>query len=480
MQIIIVAGGVAALLVLILRVRLPAFVALLIVSAGVGLALGMTPAAVVTSIRDGMASTLGFIAVVVGLGAMFGALLEYAGGVRAIATRLLGSAERALFDKNSSFANPRLTTTFSHERQQPAELIRASPGRIGEARAIWALGVAGLLVGVPVFFDVGFIILVPLIHQLCERTGRSAVYFAAPLLAGLLVGHAFIPPTPGPLAVAELLNADLGWVIAMGLVCGAPAMIVAGPVLAHRFRTMALNRPIALVEALPEPNGAPPSMSLGHALFAIVMPLALIVGNTVGQQVLAPGPVRTTLEFVGHPFIALLVSCLYVYVAFGVMKRVPGQKLQDIMTRALEPAGLVVLVTGAGGVFKQVLVDSGVGDMLGQFFGQQAIPPMLLAFVLAALLRIAQGSATVAMITSAGLTAPVLQHLQLDQMHTALVVMAIASGASIASHVNDSGFWLISRCLNLTEAETLRSWTLISTVASLTGFATASVIAAIV
>src|SRR3990170_7155386 len=195
---LIVVAGIAALLLLILRFKVPAFLVLLMVSAGVGLALGMDPAAVLNSIKNGMASTLGFIAVVVGLGAMFGALLEHAGGVRAIANNLLD--------------------------------------RVSEAQASWALGVAGLLIGIPVFFDVGLIILVPLIRQLCARSGKSAVYHATPLLAGMLVGHAFIPPTPGPLAVAELLNADLGWVIAMGLACGIPAMIVAGPLLALRYK----------------------------------------------------------------------------------------------------------------------------------------------------------------------------------------------------------------------------------------------------
>jgi Gnt-I system low-affinity gluconate transporter len=442
MQLVIVAVGVLALLILILRIKLPAFVALLIVSTGVGLALGMQPAAVLVSIRDGMASTLGFIAVVVGLGAMFGALLEFAGGVQAIADRLVGS--------------------------------------MGQSRALWALGVAGLLVGIPVFFDVGFIILVPLLQQLCERTGRSPIYFATPLLAGLLVGHAFIPPTPGPLAVAELLNADLGWVIAMGLVCGTPAMIVAGPLLARRFVNVAAHRTVALGDIESPPRSYPaPSISLTHALCTILLPLVLIVGNTAGQQLLPAGAVRTTLEFIGHPFVALLIACLYAYFAFGITRRVPGQQLQEIMTRSLEPAGLIVLVTGAGGVFKEILVDSGVGDLMGAFFREQALPPMLLAYALAALVRIAQGSATVAMITSAGLTAPVLQHLQLDNAHTALVVMAIAAGASIASHVNDSGFWLVSRCLNLTEAETLRTWTVISTLASIVGFATASLLAAV-
>jgi Gnt-I system low-affinity gluconate transporter len=438
MEMLIVAAGIAALLLLILRFKLPAFVVLLIVSAGVGLALGMDPDAVLKSITNGMASTLGFIAVVVGLGAMFGALLEHAGGVRAIAVNLLG--------------------------------------RVSETRASWALGIAGLLIGIPVFFDVAIIILVPLIHQLCARSGRSPLYYATPLLAGLLVGHAFIPPTPGPLAVAELLGADLGWVIGAGLLCGIPAMIVAGPLLASRFDSIGLGRTVVLAQAGSEVNEAN-SMSLRQALFAIVLPIALIVGNTAGQQVLPVGALRTTLAFIGHPFIALLLSCLYVYVVFGIMQRVSAEKLQDVMTRALEPAGMVVLVTGAGGVFKQILVDSGVGDLLGAFFSQQAVPPMLLAFTLAALIRIAQGSATVAMITSAGLIAPILQHLHLDQPHTALVVMSIASGASIASHVNDSGFWLVSRLLNLTEAETLRSWTVISTVAALTGFAMACLLA---
>ena len=441
MQLVIVAVGILALLILILRIKLPAFVALLIVSAGVGLALDMQPAAVLASIRDGMASTLGFIAVVVGLGAMFGALLEFAGGVQAIANPLLGS--------------------------------------MGPARALWALGVAGLLVGIPVFFDVGFIILVPLLQQLSERSGRSPIYFATPLLAGLLVGHAFIPPTPGPLAVAELLHADLGWVIAMGLICGAPAMIVAGPLLARRFQHVTVRRATGLGDvALPQQSGA--TIGLGHALFTILMPLVLIVGNTAGQQLLPAGTVRTTLEFIGHPFVALLIALLYAYVAFGITRRVPGQRLQEIMTRSLEPAGLIVLVTGAGGVFKEILVDSGVGELMGTFFREQALPPILLAYVLAALVRIAHGSATVAMITSAGLTAPILQHLQLDEPHTALVVVAIAAGASIASHVNDSGFWLVSRCLNLTEAETLRTWTVLSTVASIVGFTAASLVAALI
>ena len=440
MEIVIVAAGIAVLLVLILHLRLPAFMALLMVSAGVGIALGMEPAAVLASITSGMGSTLGFIAVVVGLGTMLGALLEFAGGVRAVAGSLL-----------------------------------AGPGT---GRASWALGGTGLLVGVAVFFDVAFVILVPLIRPLCEESGRHPMYFATPLLAGLLVGHAFIPPTPGPLAVAELLEADLGWVIIMGFACGIPAMIVAGPLLARRYLALPATALHPVQPRSAEDAQEQISIRLGEALFAILLPLVLIVGNTAGQRLLPEGPLSTLLGFIGHPFIALLLACLYAYVAFGVTRRVPAKRLQDIMTRSLEPAGVVVLVTGAGGVFKQVLVDSGVGDLLGAYFSQQAIPPILLAFILASLIRIAQGSATVAMITAAGLTAPILQHLALSPAQAALVVIAIACGASVASHVNDSGFWLVNRFLNQTEAETLRSWTVISTVAGVTGFVVAALIAA--
>ena len=445
MEILIVGTGIAVLLVLILRLRLPAFMALLIVSAGVGLTLGMSPSSLLASMTAGMGNTLGFIAVVVGLGTMLGALLEFAGGVRAIAASLLA--------------------------------------RAGEARAGWALSGTGLLVGVAVFFDVAFVILVPLIRPLCASSGRHPMYFATPLMAGLLVGHAFIPPTPGPIAVAELLQADLGWVIVMGLACGIPATIVAGPLLANRYKSAPGLTETALSAAEEqrhrESDEEEVNIGLGEALFAILLPLALIVGNTVGQRALPEGGLRTTLEFIGHPFIALLLACLYAYLAFGVSRRVPVKRLQEIMTRSLEPAGVVVLVTGAGGVFKQVLVDSGVGDLLGNYFSQQAIPPILLAFALASLIRIAQGSATVAMITAAGLTAPILQHLMLSPAQTALVAVAIASGASVVSHVNDSGFWLVNRFLNQSEAETLKSWTVISTIAGVTGFVMASLIAAI-
>ncbi len=434
---VFLAAAIAALLLLVLRFKLPAFLALMLVAIGFGLASGMPGEAVIGSIQSGMGGTLGFVAVVVGLGAMFAGLLEHAGGIRAIADRLL-----AVF---------------------------------GERRTGLALGVGGFVVAIPVFFDVAFILLVPLIHRLSARSGISRIHYAIPLLAGLCVTHAFMPPHPGPVAVGELLKADAGWVIVMAFACGLPAMLVAGPLYARRFRHLAAEEGQG-AEVIPDESdvagAAPtqPAIGFGAALGAVLLPVALILGNTIGGALLPPGALRSTLSFIGHPFAALLIACLYAHLLFGVARRIPLDRLREIMTRALEPAGTVVLVTGAGGVFKQILVDSGVGAQLGASLAAHSLPIMPLAFLFAAIIRVAQGSATVAMITGASLVAPVLALVPLSAPQLALVVIAIASGATIASHVNDSGFWLVSRYLQISEADTLRSWTVTSTLAGTTGF----------
>lgn len=422
-------GGIAILLVAILKFKLPAFLALLVVSLLIGIGAGMAPMDVIASMQNGMGGTLGFVAIVVGLGAMFGALLEYAGGIDAVSRSLLG--------------------------------------RFGERRSSWALGLVGFLIAIPVFFDVAFIILAPLIHKLSRQSGRALLVYALPLLAGLAVTHAFIPPTPGPIAVAQLLGADLGWVIMFGAIAGLPAMIVAGPWLARFYE----NTPVSTRRAEPPMEGA--RINFWHAIFAIMLPLILIVGNTVAAQVLADGPLKTALAVLGHPFTALILACLYAYLAFGVTRAVPAETLGRIMNKALEPAGIVILITGAGGVLKQVLVDSGAGAQIAGLMSASGMPILLFGFLVAAIVRIAQGSATVAMLTGAGLVAPVLAALpegaQLGAPMTALLVIAIASGASLMSHVNDSGFWLVNRYLDQTEAQTLRSWTVASTLVGVTG-----------
>ena len=428
-------GGILLLLYLVMRLRLHAFVALLVVSLGVGLATGMQPDAIIDSVTNGMGNTLGFVATVVGLGAMFGKMLEVSGGVDRMATLL---------------------------------------GRFGTSRSQWALALTGFLVAIPVFLDVAFIILVPLVYALARRSGRSLLYYGIPLLAGLAVTHSFIPPTPGPIAVAKLIGADLGYVILFGALCGLPAMIVAGPIFG-RFIAARIDARIpdymentGSVMSDEEVNQRAPGFGL--ILSIVLLPLALIVLNTVSGFLFGDdSPLVGWLGFLGHPFVALSLATLMAFTLLGTRRGMTREQVMEVATKALEPAGIIILVTGAGGVFKQMLIDSGVGDVLGNLMADSNLPPILLAFLIATAVRVIQGSATVAMITAAGLMAPVIDTLALSGPVLGLVVIAIASGATVLSHVNDSGFWLVSRYFGLTEKETLKSWTVMETLIGVIG-----------
>jgi gluconate transporter len=402
-----------------------------------------------------MASTLGFVAVVLGLGAMFGAILEAAGGIQAIANTMLK--------------------------------------RFGEKHAPWAVCAAAFIVGIPLFFDVGFIILAPILMSLQKRSGRNILYFGAPLLAALAATHGFVPPHPGPVAVSDLLHADLGLVAFYGLICALPASIIAGPLFAiwrYGDKPAQLAQAGSIAEVLADADAAAPPglqapaadsdspqassharpVTFGAAVFALLLPIGLIFAATAAETFLPKGALRTTLEFIGHPFVALVIACLYVWIVFGVLRRTPRATLLKIMNRSMEPAGAMAIVTGAGGSLKQVLVDTGAGEHLAQSVALAGFTPMVFGFCVAALVRIAQGSATVAMITAGGLVSPLLVNAGYTPTHTALVVVAIGCGAIVSSHVNDAGFWLVNRYLGLTEAETLRSWTVVSTIVGLVGF----------
>ena len=475
-------GGIAILLFLVIRTKLQAFAALLLVSILIGLAAEMplggesivldngqriegdiiersgdfitiqtgdTADSVATfdadvveavnvnliaSITAGMGGTLGFVAVVVGLGAMFGQMLEASGGAESLARRLL--------------------QTF------------------GEDKASWSMSLAGFLVAIPVFFDVGFVILMPLVYGLTRKSGRPVVYYAIPLLAGLAVTHAFIPPTPGPIVVAGILGAELGWVILFGVIVGLPCAIVAGPLFGRYIaRKVQAGIPEYMdVEEADREHAELPSFGLIAAL--ILLPLVLILANTVSGVLLGEqSNLRAALGFIGHPFVALLLTTLLCFRLLGTARGYSRQQVQDIATKALEPAGIIILITGAGGVLKQVLIDSGVGGVIQQSLAGAQMPLVLLAFIVAALVRIMQGSATVAMIAGAGLVAPIIEDISVNQPTLALTVLAIAAGATTASHVNDSGFWLVNRYLGLSVEDTLRSWTVATTIIAFLGLA---------
>ncbi|WP_423129115.1 gluconate:H+ symporter [Gaoshiqia sp. Z1-71] len=439
-EILLIAGiafAILLLLFLVLKLKIHAFISLLIVSIAVGLMAGMDFNLIIKSMKDGMGNTLGFVATVVGLGAIFGQMLESSGGAEAIAQSLIK--------------------------------------HFGDKRASWALVLTGFIVAIPVFLDVGFIILIPIVYELTKQSKRSILYYAIPLLAGLAVTHAFIPPTPGPVAVAEILDAQLGWIIIMGFIIGLPTAIIAGPVFGKYIsRKIQVAVPDYFSEKEPAPGTKelPPFRTI---ILIIALPLLLIVANSVAEVLFIKGILRNqtvyqTIGLLGHPFTALIISTLLAMYVLGIKRGFNKDQLMKLSNKALGPAGLIILVTGAGGVFKQILIDSGVGAMLAEKLAGSAMPPLVLAYLIAALVRVIQGSATVSMITAAGLMAPMIGLFDLSQIDKALVVIAIAAGSTILSHVNDSGFWLVGKYLGMNEKETLRSWTIMETLISVVGF----------
>ncbi|WP_304942928.1 GntP family permease [Vallitalea guaymasensis] len=445
MLILITIAAIMLLLVLVLKFKIQAFIALLITSMFVGVATGMPLNDVIASIQKGMGSTLGFVATVVGLGAIFGQILESSGGAEALAQTMIR--------------------------------------KFGKEKANWALVITGFFVAIPVFFDVGFIILVPIVYALAKDTKKSVLFYGIPLLAGLAVTHTFIPPTPGPVAVAEIVSADLGWVILFGFIIGIPTAIIAGPVFGKYIGKKINIAPPKFVSEGDDSskindNNLP---SFGLIVSIIGVPLVLILLNTltdvlVKKQVINEGFTVDLLKFLGHPFVALTIATLLALYLLGIKRGFSKNELLNLSSKALAPAGLIILVTGAGGVFKQMLIDSGVGNMMAESIAKSSLPPIVLAYILAVVVRITQGSATVSMITAAGIMAPVLTVFNLGAPDRALIVIAIASGATILSHVNDSGFWLVGKYVGMNEAQTLKSWTMMETIISVCGFVGAVVL----
>lgn len=435
--ILVVVIAVTVLLLMVLKFRLNAFISLLITSILVGILTGMPLTEITTSIQNGMGNTLGFIATVVGLGAIFGQMLESSGGAKSLSRYLLK--------------------------------------KFGKNKATWALTLSGFIIGIPVFLDVGFIILIPVIYALTRDTKRSILYYAIPLLAGLAVTHTMVPPTPGPTAVAQILGVDLGWVILFGLIIGLPVVIIAGPVFG-RFISgkIDVRAPEELgndsIEHFDHDQELP---SFGVIAAIIATPLVLILISTFISLGIDKGSLHKSLFtdillFLGHPFTALIIATL-LSILLCIKRKYSSKTILDLSTKALGPAGIIILVTGAGGVLKQVLVDSGIGKMLAESIADSSIPIIVLAWLLASLVRITQGSATVAMITSAGIVSPILSSFDLSQPDLALIVISIASGATILSHVNDSGFWIVSKYLGMNEKQTLRSWTVMESIIAVTG-----------
>ena len=429
--------GLALLLVLIIKFKIHAMLSILIGAVTIGLIAGMPFEEIVSAVDDGMANTLKGIALLVGLGSMFGAILEISGGAQTLAVTMVK--------------------------------------RFGDEKAAWALGITGLVIAMPVFFDAGLIILIPLAFSLAKKTGKSSLFYAIPLLAGLAVGHAFIPPTPGPVLVATMLNVDLGWVILVGVFCGIFAMIVAGPVwgsICGKKFYIPVPEHVANQADIDEFK----LPGFGTVVGIILIPLFLIIMKSVAGVVPALAGVKGVFNFLGQPFMALLIATLAAMFLLGTRHGYSLEELEKVMTKSLEPTGLILLVTACGGVLRYILQYSGLGDVIGNAVASINLPIVVVAFLIAALVRICVGSATVAMTMAAGIVAAMPEIAGLSQMYLACVVAAVAGGATVCSHFNDSGFWLVRSLIGVDEKTTLKTWTIMETLVGGTGFLVALVI----
>ena len=429
--------GLALLLVLIIKFKVHAMLSILIGAIAIGLIAGMPFEEIVTAVDDGIGNTLKGIALLVGLGSMFGAILEASGGAQTLAVTMVK--------------------------------------KFGDEKAAWALGITGLVISIPVFFDAGLIILIPLAFSLAKRTKKSSLFYAIPLLAGLAVGHAFIPPTPGPVLVATMLNVELGWVILVGVCCGFFAMIVAGPVwgaICGKKFYVPVPDQIANQEDIDESK----LPSFASVVTIIMIPLVLIILKSVAGVVPALAGVAPLFNFLGQPFAALLIATLAAMFILGTRHGYTMPELEKILTKSLEPTGLILLVTACGGVLRYILQYSGLGEIIGNAVAAINLPIVVVAFLVAALVRICVGSATVAMTMAAGIVAAMPEIASLSPMYLACVVAAVAGGATVCSHFNDSGFWLVRSLIGLDEKTTLKTWTIMETLVGGTGFIVALII----
>ena len=417
--------GLVILLVLIIKFNVQAMIAILIGAISIGLLAGMPTKDIIAAVNDGIGNTLKGIALLVGLGSMFGAILEVSGGAQTIAVTMVK--------------------------------------KFGDEKAAWALGITGLVIAMPVFFDAGLIILIPLAFSLAKKTKRSSLHYVIPLLAGLAVGHAFIPPTPGPVLVATMLNVDLGWVILVGIF----AMIVAGPVwgsICGKKFYVPVPESVANQEEIDESKL--PSFWLIVGI--ILIPLVLIILDSICGVVPALAGVAPVFEFLGEPFVALLLATLAAMFGLGLKHGYTMKELEKVMTKSLEPTGLILL--------RYVLQYSGLGNVIGNAVASMNLPIVVLAFIIAVLVRISVGSATVAMTMAAGIVAALPGISELSPLYLACTVAAVAGGSTVCSHFNDSGFWLVRSLVGIDEKTTLKTWTIMETLVGVTGFLVALVI----
>lgn len=427
MPLLIIIIGVALLLLLIIRFKLNSCIALILVAIIVGLLQGMPANTVIISIKNGVSNTLGNLALIMGFGAMLGQLLADCGGAQSIATTLIN--------------------------------------KFGQRYIQLAVVLTGFSIGFTLFYEIGFVLMLPLILSIATSARISVLYIGVPMAAALSVTHGFLPPHPGPTAIATIFHADMGKTLIYGTILAIPTVILAGPVYSHFLCDIDKLIPKGLYNLNKVTKEATPTFTV--SVCTSLVPVVLMVMRTVTEMLLpADHLLLTYTQFVGDPVIATLIAVLIAIFTFGLNCGRCMNEIMETINDSIKFVSMMLLVIGVGGAFKQVLIDSEVDKYIISLIQGSTTSPILLAWTIAAALRITLGSATVAAITAGGITIPLIATTDVS---SELMVIAIGSGSVIFSHVNDPGFWLFKESLNLTISDTIRSWSVLETIIAVCG-----------
>ncbi|MGK8465394.1 GntP family permease [Nocardia cyriacigeorgica] len=427
-------AGIVVIIAAITWLKIHPFVALAVGAIGVGIGAGSGATETVDSFVTGFGSTMGSVGILIGFGAMFGKLLADSGGATRVVDTLL------------NLSGPKLMP--------------------------WTMGLVGAVIGLPMFFEIGVVLLMPVIILVARHSGLPLMRIAIPTLAGLSAMHGLVPPHPGPLVAVDALDANLGLTLAFGVLVAIPTVVVAGPL----FGTLAarwVDVPVPELFSDEDDNDddKKPQPPFLVAIGTILLPVLLMLGKTLAD-VIAPessSAAKTVLDFLGTPVVALGIGLLAGIVLLGYTARMSRDDIAATMNSSLPPIAGILLIVGAGGGFKQVLVDTGIADLIADAIQDSSLPVLFLAWLVAVLIRVATGSATVATVTASGILAPVAADL--STTHVSLMVLAIGSGSLFLSHVNDAGFWLVKEFLGLTVAQNLKTWTVMECLISVCGLA---------
>jgi Gnt-I system high-affinity gluconate transporter len=427
MPLLIVIFGIVLLFLLIAKFKLNAFISFIIVSLVVGVAEGMEFLKVLSSIETGIGKTLGSLIMILGFGAMLGKLVADSGAAQRITTKLVD--------------------------------------KFGKKNIQWAVVLTGFIVGIPMFYTVGFVILIPLVFTVAATTGLPLIYVGLPMLASLSVTHGYLPPHPAPTGIAVMFNADIGKTLLYGIVVAIPAIVVAGPL---------FSRTIKNVKATPLKEFVNPKVlkddempSTITSILTALLPVILIgLASLVNVLLPEESMVVKITSIIGNPVIAMLLSVLVAVYTLGLKRGRTMKEIMDSVAHAVAGITMVLLIIAGAGGLKEVLIDSGVSEYIGNLLKGSTISPLILAWIIATVIRVCVGSATVAGLTAAGIALPLLSS---SGVSPELMVLAIGSGSLMLSHVNDGGFWLYKEYFNLSVKDTLRTWTVMETTVGVMG-----------